>query len=232
MSQRIADSLEVLDLIQQLAQQNPNRTASSWRLGAIAHVASRGVEKSTVFAHLVGKNTAYTLSANEIDRLITAWIVEGSTDLENWILQSCDQHEEKRVSQFFFNEQSTPFAADINEPESTEKHLVTTYRVLRDTALARRIKADNDYKCQICDEQILLGKDNPYAEAHHIKPLGGSHGGPDHPGNIVCVCPNCHVKLDYGAIAIDQKTFKNVLPENRGTLPVLSIDNTLLFYYS
>ena len=213
MSQRIADSLEVLDLIQQIAQQNPNKSASDWRSEAIAHVASRGVEKNTVFAHLVGKNIAHTLSANEMDRLITAWVTEGSTDLKNWILKSCGKQDQKRVSQYFLIEQSTPFAVDINEPEKTEKHLVTTYRVLRDTALARRIKADNDYKCQRCGEQILLSKNRPYAEAHHIKPLGSPHDGPDQPGNIVCVCPNCHVKLDYGSIEIDQKTFKNVLPE-------------------
>lgn len=213
MSQRIADSLEVLDLIRRLAQHNPNKSSTSLRKEAISHVASRGVKTNTVFAHIVGKNTAHTLSANEIDSLITSWIEEGSTDLEKWILNSCDKQDEKRVSQFFFIEQSTPFAADINEPEITEKHLVTTYRVLRDTALARRIKADNDYKCQVCGERILLSKDNPYAEAHHIKPLGSPHNGPDHPGNIVCVCPNCHVKLDYGAIEIDQKIFENVLPE-------------------
>jgi len=184
MSQRIADSLEVLDLIRRFAQHNPNKSATSLRKEAISHVASRGVETNTVFAHLVGKNTAHTLSANEIDSLITSWVKEGSTDLENWILNSCDKQDEKRVFQFFFIEQSTPFAADINEPEITEKHLVTTYRVLRDTALARRIKADNNYKCQICGERILLNKDNPYAEAHHIKPLGSPHNGPDHPGNI------------------------------------------------
>jgi len=213
MSQRIADSLEVLDRIQRLVQQNPHRLATSLRKEAISDIASRGVETNTVFAHLVGKNTAYTLSANEIDHLITAWITEESTDLKNWILNSCEKQDEKRVTQFFFIEQSTPFAVDINEPKETEKHLVTTYRVLRDTALARRIKADNDYKCQICRERILLSEDNPYAEAHHIKPLGSPHDGPDHPGNIVCVCPNCHVKLDYGAIEIDQKIFENVLPE-------------------
>ena len=162
---------------------------------------------------LLEKNTAHKLSANEIDSLITSWNKGGSTDLKKWILNTCDKQDEKRVSQFFFIEESTPFAADINEPDIREKHLVSTYRVLRDTALARRIKADNDCKCQICGERILLNKDNSYVEAHHIKPLGSPHNGPDHPGNIVCVCPNCHVKLDYGAIEIDQKTFENVLPE-------------------
>ena len=213
MSQRIADSLEVLGLIRGLAKQNSSKSASSWRQEAIAHVASRGVDPKTVFAHLVGKNTRDKRSARDIDRLIETWITKESTDLSSWILKSCGSQDRKRVAQFFGSPQSTPLAEDIDEPDRTESHLVTTYRVLRDTALARRIKADHDHKCQICGKRILLGEDIPYAEAHHVKPLGRKHNGPDHPGNIVCVCPNCHVQLDYGAIEIDQKIFKNVLPE-------------------
>lgn len=213
MSQRIADSLEVLDLICGFARQNPDKPSRSWRKKAIAQVASRGVEKETVYAHLVGKSTAYTKNASDIDRLISAWITEGSADLKNWILQSCDKQDRERVNQFFFSEHSTPFASDIGEPEATERHLVKIYRILRDTALARRIKADNNYKCQICGERILLSKGNPYAETHHIKPLGSPHNGPDHTDNIACLCPNCHVKMDYGVIEINQKIFVNVHPE-------------------
>lgn len=213
MSQRIADSIEVLDLIRELAQKNPKKSATFWRQKAVLYVASRGVKKNTVFAHLVGKNTSFTLSAHDIDRLLKDWITTGSEELKKWILKSCDKTDSVRIIQFFAIEQSTPQATDINEPEKTEKHLVTTYRILRDTALARRIKADNNYKCQICKEQIALRKGILYAEAHHIRPLGSPHFGPDHPGNIVCVCPNCHVKLDYGAIKINQTLFKNILPE-------------------
>ena len=42
-----------------------------------------------------------------------------------------------------------------------------------------------------------------YAEAHHLKPLGTPHNGPDISNNIICVCPNCHAKLDYGIIRIE-----------------------------
>ncbi|MFC1523826.1 HNH endonuclease [Thermodesulfobacteriota bacterium] len=213
MSQRIADSLEVLDLIRVFSRQYPNELASFWRQNAVSHVASRGVEKNTVFAHLVGKNTRHKLSAYDIDRLIKDWITDGSEDLQKWILKSCGKTDDERVNHFFISDQSTPLAIDINDPEQTEKHLVTTYRVLRDTALARRIKADNDYTCQICGEKLSIGDGKPYAEAHHIKPLGNPHNGPDHPGNIVCVCPNCHVKLDYGSIKINQTLFINILPE-------------------
>jgi hypothetical protein len=209
-SQRIADCLEVLDLIRSFAHEAPNRPPREWRHRAIAHVASRGVTTNTVFAHLVGKSTPFTLSADEIDRLIASWINDNSSELHNWIIKSSLGVESERVSQFFSSIHVTPLASDINEPESTERHLVTTYRVLRDTALARRIKADMKFTCEVCKTRIVLSDGTPYAEAHHVRPLGNPHNGPDHPSNIVCVCPNCHVKLDYGAMKIDQTLFANV----------------------
>ncbi len=213
MSQRIADCVEVLDLTRSIARHAPRSRASDWRNQAIAHVASRGVRTNTVFAHLVGKNTSHKLSADEIDQLIAAWINNGSPALQRWLLQSCSGKDSERIAQFFKSEDATPIAADIGEPEATQRHLVTTYRVLRDTALASGVKADMDHTCQICSARIVLGDGTPYAEAHHVRPLGAPHNGPDHPGNIVRVCPNCHVKLDYGAIAADPAKLSNVLHE-------------------
>lgn len=213
MSQRIADCIEVLDLVRTLARHAPRGQPSEWRNKAIAHVASRGVDKSTVFAHVVGKGTGHTISAVAIDKLIATWLADGSMGLQHWLLRSSSFKESERVIQFFESECTTPLASDSSEPKATERYWVATYRVLRDTALARRIKADMDYTCQICATRIVLADGSPYAEAHHIKPLGSAHNGPDHAGNIVCVCPNCHVKLDYGAIAADPAKLHNVLPE-------------------
>ena len=214
MSQRIADSLEVLDLAYNLAKQNPYKSPNYLRRKAVIHVASRGVDSRTVYAHLVGKNTSYTVSAIEIDRMIGEWINRDSKELLDWILKSCRQrHEEDRVKLFFSKKQVAPVASDFNEPTKIERHLISTYRILRDTALARRVKADNNYRCQLCGSQIMLSDNTPYAEAHHVKPLGAPHNGPDHPGNIVCLCPNCHVKFDYGAVRIDKDRFKTVLTE-------------------
>ena len=216
MSQRIADCIEVLDLIRSISRAMPQQDPSDWRQKAIAHVASRGVSTNTVFAHLVGKNTKQTLSAYEIDSLIGDWIRNGSPSLEAWLSQSSHGKDSQRIAQFFLATASTQLASDIGEPQATERHLVSTYRVLRDTALARRVKADFDHTCQICSTRILLSDGTPYAEAHHVRPLGAPHNGPDHPGNIVCVCPNCHVLLDYGVIAADPAKLGNVLPEYIG----------------
>ena len=104
----------------------------------------------------------------------------------------------------------TPKAIDINEPTQPERVLQETYRVLRDTGLARMVKESNQYRCQICGQTLKLLNGSPYAEAHHIIPLGKPHNGPDVRGNILCVCPNDHVLLDYGAIRLYEENLDGI----------------------
>ncbi|HEY9175000.1 MAG TPA: HNH endonuclease [Verrucomicrobiae bacterium] len=95
----------------------------------------------------------------------------------------------------------TQKASDLPAP-APERVETTAYRILRDTDLARQIKALHDYRCQICGHTIQLPDGSFYAEAHHIQPLGAPHNGPDTRGNIICVCPNHHAELDYGVTPI------------------------------
>jgi putative restriction endonuclease len=39
----------------------------------------------------------------------------------------------------------------------------------------------------------------------HIHPLGTPHNGPDVKENVLCVCPNDHVRFDHGAIYLTDK---------------------------
>src|ERR1700733_6223682 len=89
-----------------------------------------------------------------------------------------------------------PLAGDLNKPPERQKTVV--YRILRDTFMAMRVKLLHRFECQICGVTIELPNGGRYAEAHHIKPLGAPHHGPDAPGNILCLCPNHHAELDYG----------------------------------
>jgi predicted restriction endonuclease len=97
---------------------------------------------------------------------------------------------------------STPRAVDIEETDSPERSKQEIYRILRDTQISREVKGWYDSKCQICSQVIVLRDGTKYAEAHHIKPLGRPHNGPDIRSNVLCVCPTCHVKLDYGIILL------------------------------
>ncbi len=92
---------------------------------------------------------------------------------------------------------TTPKASDLPQPPPRYKS--TAYRILRDTKLAKQVKALHNYKCQICKHTIKLPDGSSYAEAHHMRPLGNPHKGFDTKDNIVCVCPNHHAELDYGA---------------------------------
>lgn len=103
-----------------------------------------------------------------------------------------------KVSQGQFKD-LTPIASDINHP--SPRVVFSTYRILRDTVVAKRVKQLYADKCQICGCVIELANGRTYSEAHHIHPLG--KGGPDSAENILCVCPNHHVLLDYYAISLD-----------------------------
>jgi len=88
------------------------------------------------------------------------------------------------------------------EPPLPERVETTTFRVLRDTALARKTKGMHDHEFQICGLAIRLPDGSSYAEAHHIQPLGAPHDGPDIAENIIILCPNHHAMCDYGVIAL------------------------------
>lgn len=104
---------------------------------------------------------------------------------------------------------ATPAACDLGN-ETPDRVLSTTYRILRDTAMARQVKAMHNYACQICGHAIVLPDGLRYAEAHHIKPLGKPHGGPDTPGNILCLCPNHHAECDLGVRKLSRDVLRHV----------------------
>lgn len=90
---------------------------------------------------------------------------------------------------------------DLAEPTQPERISQTVSRIIRDTAMSSAIKLLYEDVCQICGACIDL-RTRTYSEAHHIRPLGAPHNGPDALGNLICVCPTCHVLLDYAAVSI------------------------------
>jgi predicted HNH restriction endonuclease len=105
----------------------------------------------------------------------------------------------------------SPVAVDLpsgNEaPGRAERR---TYRVLRDTKLARQLKLLHRDRCQVCDVTLRISETLTYSEAHHIIPLGNKHNGPDIPGNIIVLCPNHHALCDLGAIPLNQSDILTV----------------------
>jgi len=96
------------------------------------------------------------------------------------------------------------------EPEELDPPVIYSTAMVRrpkrDTALVLSLKKIYQYRCQFCDTRLELPRF--YAEAHHVKPLGNPHSGPDNLGNLLIVCPNHHVLLDYGGIAIEPEKLR------------------------
>ena len=92
-----------------------------------------------------------------------------------------------------------PTGAPPRGPAERVTH--TQERIVRNFRLAEQVKRAFDHFCQVCGEQVNTPA-GPYAEAAHIRPLGRPHDGPDEIGNLLCLCPNDHVRLDSGAIWI------------------------------
>lgn len=93
---------------------------------------------------------------------------------------------------------------DYEEPPLTVQAVV--YRKIRDTKLSKKLKELYNHRCQICGHKIFLGEKRYYSEAHHLKPLGSPHNGPDIIDNLIVLCPNHHVEFDSLAIAINPET--------------------------
>ena len=76
-------------------------------------------------------------------------------------------------------------------------------QLVRDNRLAIWVKHLHNWTCQMCSERVHTPA-GAYAEAAHIRPLGTPHNGPDQTTNMLCLCPNCHKRLDTFARHIDE----------------------------
>lgn len=100
---------------------------------------------------------------------------------------------------------STPVASDLpTSGDPPPRQSILTYRILRDSELGRKLKMLYQNRCQVCGYRIQLGGNSYYSEAHHIRPLGGEHRGPDRTDNIIILCPNHHAMCDYGAMKLSK----------------------------
>lgn len=82
-----------------------------------------------------------------------------------------------------------------------QRRLGEVSRIVRETAITRRVKELHWYRCQVCGEAVETPA-GPYAEAAHIRPLGAPHHGPDVLANVLCLCPNHHVAFDRWAFTL------------------------------
>lgn len=83
--------------------------------------------------------------------------------------------------------------------QMSARRQTTTYRLVRDSAVAQNVKLLHDYRCQFCAVRLETAS-GPYAEGAHIVPLAAN--GADDLANILCLCPNDHMLFDHGSLQI------------------------------
>ncbi|TFB73205.1 hypothetical protein E3O06_08205 [Cryobacterium glaciale] len=123
--------------------------------------------------------------------LVTQW----------WLKSGRDGYEVVRFRLERIDEQPRlePQSANVPDPEFST---TIVSRRIRDSALARDVKKLYDFRCQICDTQVVTFDGNVYAEGAHVRPLGRPHVGHDALENILCLCPNHHTQFDFGGLVL------------------------------
>jgi len=99
-----------------------------------------------------------------------------------------------------------PESPGVSVPDGAQtpgRRPVHTQRIVRSTEVADYVKALHDHTCQACGLRLSIGG-RGYSEAAHIRALGRPRCGPDIPANVLCLClcPNCHVLFDNGALVV------------------------------
>ncbi|MGS2645452.1 YDG/SRA domain-containing protein [Streptosporangium sp. G12] len=74
----------------------------------------------------------------------------------------------------------------------------TVNKANRRATVVKEVKALHTNLCQVCGNTVELPS-GPSSQAAHIQALGVPHNGPDVIENILCLCPNDHLRFDNGA---------------------------------
>lgn len=99
--------------------------------------------------------------------------------------------------------------ANKKPPEIRE---VLKKQILRNKKFSDYVKIRDKFICQICGRKPFIQKNGrPYAEADHIKQLGGKEKGLDSPDNMRCLCAQCHAVVTHGIKEEIEKLSKQLL---------------------
>lgn len=83
-------------------------------------------------------------------------------------------------------------------PPSRVERIVS--KLVRSRKIAELVKMRSRYICEICGREPFIQKNGKlYAEADHIRPLGGLASGLDTPENMRCLCAQCHAIVTHGS---------------------------------
>lgn len=159
--------------------------------------------------------------SEELFKIITEYLKIEEASINKYIEFSSDNN--GRVTSDDENRNPTRVETTIN-------------RIVRDTKLIKDLKTEFNNECQICGKKTRLLSGNYYSEGHHIKPLGGTHSGPDIRENVIILCANHHIEFDYGLITIVGNIINHIDVNNDFHLKEIKYEradnNTYLDYHT
>lgn len=83
-----------------------------------------------------------------------------------------------------------------------ERQLSVVNLIKRARSVADKVKELYSDQCQACETRLITAG-GPVSQGAHIRPLGAPHHGVDNLGNVLCLCPNCHVLFDGLVMWVD-----------------------------
>ena len=242
MRQCIEDVLDVLREIRSMdSAGRSGRSFKDVRLQAVQKVAKAELAKSRFenwnsaeqcIHDACTRRLQEHLSREEFDALVKDWLSGQPEGLQS-LLRRANGHGENTVEVEALLHARVPVehslapdgdgtsysasavlkASDIDDAAYPERRETIVQRIIRDTETARALKLHHRNQCQICGVAVPLWGGLTYAEAHHIRPLGHPHNGPDSQSNMIILCPNHHAQCDLGAIKLDIESLRR-LPDH------------------
>ena len=99
-------------------------------------------------------------------------------------------------------------------------------RFERNPLLVKLLKRLHPEICQVCAQSFFWkrGQVNRYSEVHHIKEL--SIGGKDASENCLVLCANCHRKMHYGDINLEDSDYTMLVREGIG--PAITVQKNII----
>ena len=155
----------------------------------------------------VSKSTnliAFTVTSTRMKRYVLTQVKDARAILESKLRSNKDMSPDAIADHISDSDSSIEVVEDmlnslnVNLPPQRVEQVV--YRIVRNPKIARLIKERQSYVCEICNRRPFIQKNGkPYAEADHIKPLGGTDKGLDTPENLRCLCAQCHAVITHGS---------------------------------